>query len=86
MDYYCNKHIPLVGGLLGDSVKGAAVRKGLGGAAPNSSDVFVAMGNLFFDNMESFETSFGPNAKIIMADLPNYTNVEPVVQVSELVI
>jgi hypothetical protein len=44
------------------------------------------MGNLFFDNMESFETSFGPNAKIIMADLPNYTNVEPVVQVSELVI
>jgi hypothetical protein len=33
--------------------------------------------------MESFEHSFA-NAEKIMADLPNFTNVQPQVQISEL--
>ena len=86
MDYYCSKHIPLVGGLLGDAVKGATVEKGLGGAAPGSSASFEAMGNLYFDSMESYQNSFGPHAATIMKDLPNFTNIEPVVQVSEVLI
>ncbi len=36
MDYYPNKYIPLVGGLLGDTVKGASIEKGLAGGAPGS--------------------------------------------------
>ena len=86
MDYYCNKHIPLVGGLLGDAVKGATVEQGLGGAGPDSPAAYAAMGNLYFDTMESFGNSFGPNAAEIMGDLPNFTNIEPVVQVSEVLI
>ncbi len=34
MDYYCNKHVPMVATLLGDSLKGATVEKGIGGGAP----------------------------------------------------
>ena len=30
MDYYCNTHLPMVSGLLGDFLKGATVEKGLG--------------------------------------------------------
>jgi hypothetical protein len=37
-----------------------------------------------FESMESFEHSFGANAEKIMADLPNFTNVQPQVQISEL--
>lgn len=86
LDYYCNKHIPMVAGLLGDAVKGATVESGLGSAAPGSQAPFAAMGNMYFESMESFQNSFGPNAEAIMADAPNYTNTEPTVQISEVVI
>ena len=86
MDYYCNTHVPMVAGLLGDAVVGATVEKGLGGGAPGSAAPHVAMGNLYFNTMESFENSFGPNAEEIMADLPNFTNIEPTIQVSEVMI
>jgi len=83
MDYYCNKHIPMVAKLLGDAVKGASVEEGLGGGAPGDPATYIAMGNLYFDSMESFQNSFGPNAPQIMADVPNFTNLEPVIQLSK---
>ena len=86
MDYYCNKHIPMVAQLLGDAVKGASVEEGLGGGAPGDPATYIAMGNLYFDSMESFQNSFGPNAEQIMADVPNYTNIEPVVQLSKAMV
>lgn len=86
MEYYSNNHVALLGKLLGDAVIGATIENGLGGGAPNSTAPFVAIGNLYFNDMESFENSFGPNAAEIMADLPNYTNIEPTVQISEVVI
>ncbi|GGZ92450.1 EthD family reductase [Algibacter mikhailovii] len=86
MDYYCNKHIPLVGSLLGDALKGATVEKGIGGGAPGSSAPYAGMGNMYFDSVETFENAFGPNANKIMGDLPNFTNIEPVIQISEVMI
>ena len=86
MEYYSNNHVALLGKLLGDAVIGATIENGLGGGAPNSPAPFSAIGNLYFNDMESFENSFGPNAAEIMADLPNFTNIEPTVQISEVVI
>jgi uncharacterized protein (TIGR02118 family) len=86
MDYYCNKHVPLVAGLLGDSVKGASIEKGIGGSEPGSNAPFAAMGNLYFDTMQEFANSFGPNAETIFADIHNFTNIEPVVQISEIMV
>ena len=86
MDYYCNKHVPMIAGLLGDAVKGATVEKGLGGAEPDSPATYAAMGNLYFDSVEAFENSFGPNTDKIMGDLPNFTNIEPIIQISEVMI
>ena len=86
MEYYSNNHVALLGKLLGDAVIGATIENGLGGGAPNSPAPYTAIGNLYFNDMESFENSFGPNAAEIMADLPNFTNIEPTVQISEVVI
>ena len=86
MDYYCNTHVPMVGRLLGNAVIGATVEKGLGGGAPDAPATYAAMGNLYFNSMEDFENSFGPNAEEIMADLPNFTNIEPTIQISEVMI
>ena len=85
-DYYFESHLPLVSRLLGDSVIGATVEKGLGGGEPGSSAPFHLLANLYFDSMESFQNAFGPNVPEIMGDLPNFTNIEPVVQVSEVLV
>lgn len=86
MNYYTNTHLPLVGSLLGDALKGATVEKGLGGPAPGSPPPFLGMGNMYFDSVSDFEKAFGPNAETIMGDLPNFTNIEPIIQISEVLI
>jgi uncharacterized protein (TIGR02118 family) len=84
MDYYCKSHIPMVQQKLGAACKGVAVEHGLSAAAPGSRPAFVAMGHLYFDTAEAFESAFGPHAQEIMADIPNYTDIQPTIQVSEV--
>ena len=84
MDYYCNSHMPMVKEKLGDACKNISVEGGLGGGAPDSPPPYIAMGHLYFDSVDDFQSAFEPHAEAIMADIPNYTNVEPVLQVSEV--
>jgi len=84
MDYYCNNHIPMVQEKVGAALKRIAVEGGLGGGTPDSPPPYAAMGHLYFDSVEEFQSSFGPHAAAIMADVPNYTDVAPIVQVSDV--
>ena len=84
MDYYCSRHIPLVQRLCGAALKGAAVEKGLAGAAPDSVPTFAALGHLVFESVHAFQASFGPHTSEILADVQNYTNIQPVIQISEI--
>jgi len=86
MDYYCNKHVPMVGALLGIALKSASVEKGIGGGAPGSSAPYAGIGNMYFNSVGEFENAFGPNADKIMGDLPNFTDIEPIIQISEVMI
>ncbi len=84
IDYYCNRHMPMVQQKLGAALKRMAVDHGLAGGAPGSAPPYAAIGHLYFDSVEAFQAAFGPHAKEIMADIPNYTDVQPAVQVSEV--
>jgi uncharacterized protein (TIGR02118 family) len=84
IDYYCNTHLPMVGKLLGDALKSGAVDSGLAGGAPGEAPAFIAMGHMTFNSVEEFQESFGPNADAIMADLANFTNIQPQIQISEI--
>ena len=84
MRYYLDSHIPMVRAKLGTACKGAAVEQGLGGGAPGTPPAYVAMGHLFFDSVETFQAAFAPHATAIMADIPNYTALQPVIQISEV--
>jgi uncharacterized protein (TIGR02118 family) len=84
MNYYCNMHIRMVQGKLGTACKGAAVEQGVSGATPGSRPAFVAMGHLYFDSVADFQAAFSPHARAIMADIPNYTDVQPTIQISEV--
>ena len=84
MDYYLNSHIPMVQEKLGDTLKGGAVDQGLGGAEPGSPATYLAMAHLLFDSVEAFQSAFGPHAEAIMADIPNFTDIQPTIQISEV--
>ena len=84
MAYYLNKHIPMVKEKLGAACKGAAVEAGLSGAAPGTRATYIAMGHLYFDTVDAFQTAFGPHTQAIMGDIPNYTNTQPTIQISEV--
>ncbi len=38
------------------------------------------------DSVEAFQAGFGPHVQEIMADIVNYTDVAPVIQISEVVV
>ena len=84
MDYYLNTHIPLFQKRMGAAMKTIRVSRGIGGSTPRSSAAFVAMVHATFDSAEVFATAFAPHAAELQGDAPNYTNIQPVVQISEV--
>ena len=82
IDYYTGTHMPLVRKLLGSPLKNIAVEQGLAGGTPGSAPAYLAMGHLYFDNVEAFQTAFAPHATEILGDLPNFTNTQPTLQIS----
>ncbi|HSI56021.1 MAG TPA: EthD family reductase [Ideonella sp.] len=85
-DYYRDQHMPLVKAKMGEHCKYYTVDKGLAGGMPGSPPVYVGMCHIFCDSVEAFQAGFGPHAKEILADIPNYTDLQPVLQISEVVV
>jgi len=84
MAYYVNEHIPMVQKKLGSAVKGVTVDQGFSGGAPGAPMTYIAMGHILFDSLEAFKASFGAHAAEINADIPNYTAIVPIFQISEV--
>lgn len=84
-EYYRDKHLPLLAARLGDACKGYTISKGVSGGAPGTPPPFVAMCDVLFESLATFETAFAPHAREIRADIPNYTDISPVRQISEVV-
>ena len=85
MDYYLNKHIPMVKGLFADALKLTAIDKGLAGGAAGSQAPFVVICCFYFDNISDFQNAMKVNGSKIQGDIPNYTDIQPVIQISEVV-
>ncbi len=85
-DYYCHSHMPMVQERLAGACSHFTIDKGVAGGIPNSAPAYVAIGHLFFESLNAFVAEFGPHADFIAADIPNYTNVKPSVQISEILV
>lgn len=88
MRYYVGTHMPLSLELLSahPGFKGVSVERGLGGANPGTDPAYVAMCRFLFDSMEDFLAAFMPHAERLQGDIPNYTNIHPVIQISEVLL
>lgn len=84
--YYRDRHMPLVQARMGAHCRFYTVDKGLAGGAPGAPPPFVAMCHIFCDSVETFQAGFGPHAQEIMADIANYTDLAPTLQISEVVV
>jgi uncharacterized protein (TIGR02118 family) len=84
MGYYTSKHMPMVKQKCGPACKSIGAELGVSAGEPGSKPTYVAIGHLTFDSVDSFQQAFGPHASEILADIPNYTNAKPVIQISEI--
>jgi uncharacterized protein (TIGR02118 family) len=84
MTYYCEKHMPMVQQKLGSACKRVSVEQGIAGMAPGAPAAFIAMGHIYCDSAAAFQAAFVPHVQGIMGDIPNYTDIEPTIQIREV--
>jgi uncharacterized protein (TIGR02118 family) len=84
MAYYVENHMPMVQRKLGAACKGIAVEQGVAGGAAGAPPTYIAMGHAFFESVAAFHAAWAPHAEAIMGDVPNYTAIQPILQVSEV--
>jgi uncharacterized protein (TIGR02118 family) len=86
VDDYVNKHMKLVRERLGSfGLVRTEVDRGMAGSVPGAPAPFVAVGHVYFTSAADFQKAMGVHGKEIMAGNPNYTNIAPQIQISEIV-
>jgi uncharacterized protein (TIGR02118 family) len=86
-DYYASKHLPMVmERLKGSGMLRYEVDKGLAGGGPGAPAPFVAACHLYFNAAADFQKGIAAHGTEIMGDIPNYTDISPQIQISEIVV
>ena len=85
-DYYRTKHLPLIKSRMGAALKYYTIDKGLADRNGKSPGAYVAMCHLLCDSVDEYQSSFGPHAHEIEGDIRNFTDVTPIIQISEVVV
>lgn len=88
LSYYITTHMPMSIDLLSvhPGFRGVSVEHGLGGAVPGTDAAYIAMCHFLFDSAENFMAAFMPNAAVLQDDMSNYTDIEPIIQINEVLI
>ena len=84
--YYVDKHMPMVKDRFGEACKYYTIDKGMAGMTPGSAPTYGIMCHFFFDSVEAFQSAFAPHAQEILGDIPTYTDLLPVIQISEVLV
>ena len=85
-DYYRDKHMPLVKARMGEACKSYTVDKGLAGGAPGAPAPYAAVGQVYFRSLEDFQKASKAHGKELFADVPNFTDITPQVQIAEIIL
>lgn len=79
-DYYINKHMVLVRKRL---ARYGLVRTEVDKVADATSP-FLAAGHVYFKSLEDFRKGFSAHVDELMRDVPNFTDIAPSNQISEI--
>jgi uncharacterized protein (TIGR02118 family) len=83
-DYYLRSHMPLAAKLLGEAVQAVTAEIGVAGEVPGTPPPYAAIAGFTCASIDAFLQAFLPVAGQLQGDIPNYTDIEPVFQVSTL--
>ena len=84
VEYYLNTHMPMANRLLEPAIKAVQVEIGASGVTPGEMPPFAAIVGFTCESYKAFADVFLPNAAELQGDIPNFTDVEPIIQVSDI--
>jgi len=86
--YYIENHMPASIKCLSThpGFKSVSVERGMSGADPSIAPAYIAGCHYLFSSVEDFMAAFAPNAQTLQGDMSNYTDIEPIIQVNEVLI
>lgn len=84
MDYYEKKHMPMMAGFLGKNLRFYEIDKGIAGRTPTDKVPFLAIGYFYIADVAEYNKAIAQNREAVVSDFKNYTNIQPVVQISEI--
>lgn len=84
--YYRERHMPMMKTLLGSACSYYTVEKGISGREPDSRPAFVATCAFICESVEAYRAASLAHRAQILGDIPNYTDIAPMVQISEIVV
>jgi len=86
-DYYLNKHCPMVSRkLTPHGMTGFAVDRGIGGLMPGTPAEYMMQAHILFSSVEGLQAGMAAEGASILADIPNYTDLQPQIQVNQVVL
>ncbi len=84
MDYYETKHMPMVAEFLGKNLQFYEIDKGIAGRTPNDKVPYLAVGYFYVKDVTEYNKAVAQKRDTIINDFKNYTNIQPVIQISEV--
>ena len=85
LDYYLGTHMPMAKRLFGDVLKEITLEHGMAGVEPDSPPTYIMSCHMRFESIEAFMEAWALIGERLGVDIPNYTDVNPVIQFSEIV-
>jgi uncharacterized protein (TIGR02118 family) len=85
-EYYLGKHVPFTKGLLAQSgLVRMEVDRGVSGEERGTAPLYACTAHLYFPSADHFYGAMAAHGDALGEDMPNYTDMELDVQVSEIV-
>ncbi len=83
-DYYRTEHMDLVKTNLSSfGLIKTEVDKGISGGGEQPAP-YICVGNLYFESRDGYDRGMAEAGAILRADIPKFTNVTPIRQISEI--
>ena len=83
VDYYVNTHMPMSIAKFGEALKSVNISIGQNAGTPGSQPPYIAICQMLFESQDAFMQRFNEISGDLIADMPAYTDIDLIFQISE---
>jgi uncharacterized protein (TIGR02118 family) len=84
-EFYLRRHVPLIRDILGDSLDRIEVRKGASSQDGAGSPTYTCVISIWIKDWPAYERAIAARASELIAEVPLFTKVMPVMQIDEVI-